>query len=36
MGSNPFRAKRELSDEQRAAGAERLAKARDARKGRAA
>lgn len=31
MGKNPFRAKRELSDEQRAAMADRLAKARRAR-----
>ncbi|WP_159728336.1 hypothetical protein [Methylosinus sp. Ce-a6] len=31
MGANPFRAEREMSDEQRAAAAERLAKARAAR-----
>jgi hypothetical protein len=30
MGTNPFRAEREMSDEQRAAAAERLAKARAA------
>lgn len=30
MGKNPFRKKRELSEEQREALAERLAKARDA------
>ena len=32
MGKNPFRQKRELSEEQRAAGAARLAAARAARK----
>lgn len=31
MGTNPFRAEREMSEEQRAAAAERLAKARAAR-----
>lgn len=31
MGKNPFRAKREMSDEQREAAAERLRKAREAR-----
>jgi len=30
MGKNPFRAMREMSDEQRAAAAERLRKAREA------
>jgi len=30
MGTNPWREKREMSDEQRAAAAERLAKAREA------
>lgn len=32
MGTNPFRAERTMSDEQRAAAAERLAAAREARK----